>query len=187
MTAPTQGGFKMDPASITAIMSVLGPVLQAFTGQQGQMSSTYNKGQLSFLDDLMQKIKGGSNQGDITQNQNYQQGQDWLQSMFNDQDFFNQFEAPMQRQFQENTIPDLANRFASMGSGGSLGSTAFRNQLGREGSNLQTNIAAMRGGMQQQAIPQLMGYAQQPTQNWMQQAQTALSPTQNVYQPGLLG
>jgi len=123
----------------------------------------------------------------ITQYPQYQQGQDYLMSLFNDPEFFNQFEAPLQRQFQEQTVPDLANRFASMGSGGSLGSTGFRNQLAREGSNLGTNIAALRGGMQQQAIPQLLGYAQQPFNNLMSLYQQALQPTQNTYQPASAG
>lgn len=90
----------------------------------------------------------------------------------------------MMRNYQENIIPDLATRFASMGSGGSQGSTAFRNQLGREGSNLQTNLAALRGGMQQQAIPQLQNAAQMPINNIMQMYGLGLGhPTENVYQP----
>jgi hypothetical protein len=177
----------MDPATISAIMSILGPVMQAFSGSQGKQGSTYNKGQLSQLDQIMNDLKGMRGSQDITQNQNYQTGQDWLQSMFSDPEFFNKFEAPMQRQFQEQTVPELANRFAGMGSGGSTGSTAFRNQLAREGSNLHTNIAAMRGSMQQQAIPQMMNYAQQPFQNYMTLMNTAMTPTQNTYQQGSMG
>ena len=174
----------IDPATISAIMSVLGPIIQAATGNQGGPGSTYNPGQLSHLDQILQDLKGMKGSQDITQNQNYQTGQNWLQSMFNDPEFFKNFEAPLQRQFQEETVPGLANRFAGMGSGGALGSTAFRNQLAREGSNLSTNIAALRGGMQQQAIPQLLGYAQQPFSNYMSLTNTALQPTQNTYQQG---
>jgi hypothetical protein len=175
----------MDPATISAILSAIGPLLSAFTGNKGKMGSTFNKNQLGGIDDILQSIKGmkGGAQ-DITQNQNYTQGQDWLHSLFNDQDFFKNMEAPMQRNFEENTIPELANRFGAQGSGGSLGSTAFRNQLGREGSNLQTNMAAMRGGMQQQGVNQSMQYAQQPFSNLMNLYQQALTPTQNVYQQG---
>jgi len=92
-------------------------------------------------------------------------------------------QAPMQRDFQENTIPDLANRFASMGSGGALGSSGFRNQAVREAGNLHSNIAAMRGGMQQQGVNQGLQYAQQPFQNMMQMMGLGLTPTQNNYQP----
>lgn len=172
----------MDPASMLAVASALSSVIGGLTGSKGEKGSTYGKNQLGMIDQMLQHLSGIRGQSDITQNQNYQQGQDWLQGMFNDPQFFNQFEAPLQRQFQEETIPGLANRFASMGSGGALGSTAFRNQLGREGSNLSTNIAALRGGMQQQAIPQLMGYAQQPASNFMSMLQSVMQPTQNTYQ-----
>lgn len=165
--------------------------LESLFGSPAQQSSSYSKGQRSTIDDILQSIRGmkGGSQ-DITQNQGYGQGMDWLMSMFNDPSFFNKFEAPLQRQFQEQTVPELANRFGAMGSGGSLGSTGFRNQLAREGSNLSTNIAALRGGMQQQAIPQLLGYAQQPFSNLMSLYNQALQPTQNQYQPasgGLFG
>lgn len=170
-----------DPATMAMIMQFMGPALKSLTGQEGQWDSTYNDNQLGFLDQMINQLKGQNS--DITQNQNYGMGQDWLQSLFSDEGFFKNFEAPMQRQFQEETVPGLANRFAGMGSGGSLGSTAFRNQLGREGSNLHTNIAAMRGGMQQQGANQALQYAQQPTSNYLNMLQGALKPTKNVYQP----
>lgn len=153
-------------------------------GSNGEMKSTYNKGQQGGINDIMSMVKGMQGNADITQNPQYQQGNEWMMSMFNDPDFFKNVEAPAMRQFNEETIPGLANRFASMGSGGSTGSTAFRNQLGREGSNLQTNLAAMRTGMQQNAIPQMMQSANMPFNNMMQLYQTGLGhPTENVYQP----
>lgn len=175
------------------LASIIGPMIGGMKGMGGKdekFGSTYSPQAQGGLNDLLAKIKGMGGAPDVTQNPNYQQGQDWLQSMFNDPQFFDKFEAPMQRQFEENTVPDLANRFASMGSGGSLGSTGFRNQLGREGSNLQTNIAAMRGQMQQNAIPQLQQYAQQPFNNIMQMYGLGTQPTNNQYQsaqPGFMG
>lgn len=166
-------------------------ILEMLFGSPGKQGSTYNKNQLSYIDDMIQTItsmRGGAQ--DVQQNKNYQTGENWLQNLFSDPNFFQAFEEPIQRQFQEQTVPELANRFASMGSGGSLGSTAFRNQLSRENSNLHSNIAALRGGMQQQAIPQLQSYSQQPFSNFMQLQQQALQPTQNTYsQPtgGLFG
>lgn len=182
----------MDPGTMMAIASALSSVIGGLTGEKGGHGSTFNKGQLKGLDQVLSDVMGMRNQGqnDITQNQNYQNGSGWLNDLFNDQNFFDKFEAPMQRNFQENTIPDLANRFASMGSGGSLGSTAFRNQANREGERLQENMAAMRGGMQQQGVGQSLQYGQQPVNNWMQMLQTALQPTQNTYQgpsQGLFG
>lgn len=171
-----------DPMSM--IMMAIPAVMQMTQGgNKGEFKSTYSDKARSVLDEVLDSVRGMKGSQDITQNQGYKQGQNWLMSMFNDPEFFKNFEAPLQRQFQEETIPNLANRFASMGSGGAQGSTAFRNQLAREGSNLSTNIAALRGGMQQQAIPQLLQYAQQPFSNYMSLLQQALTPTQNVYQP----
>jgi hypothetical protein len=176
----------MNPMMMMAIPAILSAI-GGLTGSKAKQGSTYTKGQRGTIDDILQSIKGMKGNQDITQNQGFQGGQDWLNSLFNDQDFFNRFEAPAQRNFQENTVPDLANRFAAMGSGGSLGSTGFRNQLAREGSNLQTNLAAMRGGMQQQGVGQQLQYAQQPFQNLMQLLQQGLQPTQNQYHPASTG
>ena len=179
----------MDPAMMMAIWSALSGVIGEMTGEKGQHGSTFGKNQLSLIDQAVQGIKGGFGgpQQDITQSQPYQQGNDFFNSLFNDQDFFNKFEAPAMRQFNEEIAPGLANRYASMGSGGSTGSTGFRNQLAREGQNLSTNLAAQRGQMQQNAVPQMLGYAQQPVSNWMTQMQQALQPTQNTYQGPSMG
>lgn len=184
----------MNPMMMMALLSAVGGLSGAL-GNKGETKSTYGKGALGTLDQLQNQVKGMGQQGagDITQNQNYQQGQGWLNSLFNDPEFFNQFEAPLQRQFSEETIPDLANRFAGMGSGGSTGSTGFRNAANREATNLHEKIAALRGGMQQQGANQALQYAQQPTSNYLQMLQQAMTPTQNVYQPpsnplsGILG
>ena len=175
--------MAIDPATATILISLLGGALSGLGGKKGQTSSTFNKNQLGGIDEILNSIRGmrGGAQ-DITQNQGYQQGQGFLSSLFNDQDFFNRFEAPAFRQFNEEIAPGIANRFASMGSGGSLGSTGFRNQIAREGGNLATNLAAQRGNMQQQAVPQLLGYSQQPFSNLLSLYQHALQPTQNVYQ-----
>jgi len=176
----------MDPATISAIMAAIGPILSAFTGNQGKMGSTYNKGQKNLIDDIVNQVKGMGPQGNINQNPQFQQGQNWLMSLFNNPEFFNSFEAPLRRDFEENIGPGIANRYAGMGSG-STGSTGFRNQIAREGGNLETNIAALRGGMQSQAIPQLLGYAQTPFSNYQTLLQNALTPTQNVYQQSGIG
>lgn len=166
-------------------------VWQALFGSSGEKSSSYGKNQLSYIDQIINQIKSGLGgpQQDITQSQPYQQGNDFFNSMFNDPEFFNKFEAPALRQFEE-MGGELGNRFASMGSGGATGSTGFRNMLGREAQNLSTNLAAQRGQMQQNAVPQMLGYAQQPVSNYQTMMQQALQPTQNVYQPassGLVG
>ncbi len=176
----------MNPMWMALGLSIANQVMNQ--GNQGKQGSTYSENAQQSLEELLNDLRGMKGGAlNVQQNPNYMQGQEWLQSMFNDPDFFKSFEAPLQRQFEEQTVPDLANRFASMGSGGALGSTGFRNQLGREGSNLSTNIAALRGGMQQNAIPQLMQYAQQPTSNLLQAYGIGTTPTQNTYQPPSAG
>ena len=174
----------MNPALMMMLASLVSGGVGALKGNKAEKGSTYGKGALSLIDQIQQQIKGGvggPNQ-DITQSQPYQQGNDFFSSLFNDPEFFNKFEAPAFRQFNEDIAPGLANRYASMGSGGSTGSTGFRNQLAREGGNLATNLSAQRGQMQQNAVPQMLGYAQQPVSNWMTMLQNALTPTQNTYQ-----
>ncbi len=168
----------MDPQMM---MMILNAALAAANvgGKDEERGSSYTKGQQSLIDQATGKIKGQGGPPDITQNQNYQQGSDWLNSLFNDPEFFKNFEAPLMRQFNEDIIPGLANRFGGMGSHGNLGSSAFRNQLGREGSNLSTNIAALRGGMQQQGVNQSLQYGQQPVNNYMDYLRTILNPQPN--------
>lgn len=170
----------MDPATIAAIMQALGPILQGLMGDKGGAGSTFNKQQQNFMNEGLNSLSPG--QGDITQNPTFQGGNEWLQNLFSDPNFFKSFEAPLMRQFEEETIPGLANRFAGMGSGGSLGSTSFRNALGREASTLHEKIASLRGGLQQTGANQALQYAQQPASNYLQQLQQFLTPTQNTYQ-----
>lgn len=172
----------MDPATMALFATLIGGGLSGLGGSEGEFKSSFNENQLNSLDDILNSIRGMKGNQDITQNQGYQQGQNWLSNLFNDQSFFNAIEGPARRDFEENTIPSLANRFASQGSGGSLNSTGFRNQLAREGSNLHSNLAAMRTGLQQQGVNQQLGYAQQPFSNYQSLLGTALQPTQNVYQ-----
>ncbi len=58
-----------------------------------------------------------------------------------------------QRQFNQVTVPGLAERFAAMGSG-DKGSSAFTNALGSAGADLQSQLAALGSqyGLQQQGL-----------------------------------
>lgn len=99
---------------------------------------------------------------------------------------FEAFEAPFKRQFEEETIPMIAERFAGLGTGGgALGSSAFGQTLAREGSNLSQTLAQLRSGLQMQALPQALGYAQQPFSNLL--AGLGARGFENIYQPGDTG
>jgi hypothetical protein len=64
------------------------------------------------------------------------------------------FAAPMMRQFQEETIPGIAERFGGVGAQSSSG---FQQALGKAGAGLQENLAALRSQLQSQAAGQLQG------------------------------
>jgi len=84
-------------------------------------------------------------------------------------------------QFQTQTIPSIASRFASMGTGGSQSSSAFNQALGSAGADLESQLAALGSqfGLQQQQLDQNMLF------NLLQ---AGLKPqSENVYMPGQPG
>lgn len=96
-----------------------------------------------------------------------QSGLGLLQALLSgDESAFQAFEAPMKRQFEQETIPMIAERFAGMGTGGSQSSSAQNLALGQAGRELTENLAQLRGGLQQQALGQLgnmLGMGLSPT------------------------
>ena len=69
-----------------------------------------------------------------------------------------QFTDPMMQQFEQQTVPGLAERFAGGGAmGGGLSSSGFGQALSSAGSNLQSNLAQLKGQLGQQAAGNLMG------------------------------
>jgi len=108
-------------------------------------------------------------------------GLEWLQKMLSGEEgAFEDYEAPYQRQFEQETMPGIAERFAGMGTGGSQSSSAFNNSMAQAGGELSQNLAALRGGLQQNAMSLLQGMisqAQQPTfENVYQQPTTGIIP-----------
>lgn len=59
------------------------------------------------------------------------------------------FEAPLQRQFREQTIPDIAEQFAGLGSG-ALSSGGFANQTRRAATDLAERLGSIRANLRQQ-------------------------------------
>lgn len=94
-------------------------------------------------------------------------GLDYLNQLLSgDDSAFADFEAPFKRQFEQEVIPSIAERFAGLGSHGSQSSSAMQQTLGQSGRELSENLAAMRSNLKQNALGQLqglMGQAFQPT------------------------
>lgn len=123
----------------------------------------------------------------IDKNPLYSSGSSYLQGLLsNSPDAFSAFEAPYFQNFEQNIIPSIAERFAGMGTGaGASSSSALYNSLAQAGRSLQTDLAGLRSGLQMQALPQALGYAQQPYSNKL--AGIGARGFENVYQPGSTG
>lgn len=121
--------------------------------------STFNPQQAQLFQQLLASLGGA--QG-IGQNPLYQSGQNYLQDLLSGSpEAFEKFEAPYKRQFQEQTVPGLAERFSGIGAGAQR-SSAFQQALGQAGAGLSENLASLRGQLQMGALPQALGYAQAP-------------------------
>jgi len=57
---------------------------------------------------------------------------------------FGPIEQQARQGFKQNTIPSIAERFSSLGTGGSQRSSAFPQLLSKAGSNLETQLAALK-------------------------------------------
>lgn len=92
---------------------------------------------------------------------------------------FDAFQAPARRDFEQKTLPTIAERFTGTFGAGSQRSSAFGQALGTAGRELEENLASQRAGLQSDAFSQLM-----------QLLGPALAPRQYQYQqprqPGFL-
>lgn len=130
---PQAGGWKGAPAGLLSL-------------------NKFDQSQENTLDSLLKHLQSGIGnvnlpgqtlQGNMPQNQAQQ---------FN----FAPIGAEAQRNFAQQTIPGLAERFGGMGSGGSLNSSAFGQALGGAGADLQSQLAALQSqyGQNQQQLNQ---------------------------------
>ena len=78
-------------------------------------------------------------------------------------------EAPILRQFQENIIPGLAERFAGLGAGGQS-SSAFQQALGASTADLGERLGAISAQQQQGALSGLQGLLGFPTEGLVQKS-----------------
>lgn len=172
----------MAAAAIPAVVTALSAIL-ARMGQKKesfQQIPRYNQGQQNYQNNLLGNL---SNQNtDITQNPLYQSGSNALQRILGGDT--SQFEAPLMRQFNEEIIPNIASRFSSIGAG-SQGGSDFQHALGDASAGLTERLGALRGGLQLQAAPQALNFAQQPMNNLYSLLQYAMQPqSDTLHRPG---
>jgi len=136
---------------------------------------TRTPGQMQSLNQIL----GGGMRGDPL----YQQGSSYLNQLMNmSPEAFQQFSAPYMRQFQEQTLPGIAERYAGVGG---LSSSAMQQQMGGAGAGLEEQLAQLRSGLQQQGAGMALQYEQAP---WEMQLNAAnVSPYENIYMQGQPG
>lgn len=74
-----------------------------------------------------------------------------------DQGTFSQMEAPLMRQFEQEILPGIAQRYAGHGISGSSG---MQNSLSNAATNLGTNLQAQRSDLMRQSMHDVLGIGQ---------------------------
>ena len=150
-------GSQILPGWGTAIGAGIGGLAGLFGGGGDKMGKvdTMTKEQKALLSQMMQMLgpQGGLGQG-------MQSGIDYQRQLMNpNSEAVNQFAQPYINEFNQQTVPGLAERFAGMGGGmgGGMSSSGFGQSLGAAGGNLQAQLAQLKGGLGQQAAQNLMG------------------------------
>jgi hypothetical protein len=141
-------------------------------GKKGEMQQvpTMTGGQSDLLNQLLGGLTGGGFGGGTTG-----AGMEGLFKLLSGDT--EAFEAPLMRQFQESTIPGIAERFSGLGAG-AQGSSAFSQGLSSAGAGLSEQLGSMRGGLQQQGLSQLMN---------MMNMGLGTKSFENVYKPPTQG
>ena len=138
------------------ILSLLGGGIMAGGGFGGKPGEVQQATQMTPEQEAnfqqLQQMLGGSQE----------LGFDYInQILSGDPEALAKFEAPYKRQFNQETVPKIAEQFAGLGSGGSLSSSGLQQSLGQAGRELNENLAALRGNLQQGALGSLQGMQQQ--------------------------
>lgn len=135
-----------------AIPAVMG-MMNKGKGDKLKKIPTMTPGQEKLLQGLINQLgmQGGLGQG-------YGQSVNYLTDLMNpNSEAVRQFTEPYMQQFEQQTVPGLAERFAGAGAmGGGLSSSGFGQSLSAAGGQLQNQLAALKAGLGQQAAGQLM-------------------------------
>lgn len=142
---------------------VLGGGMGGFGGSQGgnqggdqfglSKMPTMTGDQQGILNNILQQLGQGGQLG-----QGYGQALGGLQDFMDpSSEAMQRFADPYMRQFNQQTVPGLAERFAGAGAtGGALSSSGFGQALGGAGAGLQEQLASMKTGLQRQSMGDIM-------------------------------
>lgn len=141
--------------------------------------STLNPQQKATLNSLLGSIS--PDQFNVGKAPLYQSGSNYLQNLLSGSpEAFENFERPYRQMFEQELIPSIAERFSGLGAG-SQRSSAFQQALAQAGTGLASQLAALRSGLQMQALPQALGYAQLPGQMGLNIASLGLGTPSFAY------
>lgn len=142
-------------AGVGGLAGAIGGFLSG-KGEKNTQLSTLNPQQQAYQNSLLQMLQGmGQGNGPYAQSQKY-----LSDILSGSPDAFNRFAAPHITQFEQQTLPRLAERFAGLGGGlgGGIGnSSGFGQAIGGAGAQFQSNLAGMYEQLRQQAAQQAMG------------------------------
>lgn len=147
-------------------------------GDKDKFVSTISPEQQSLLRNNLQQLQQQQAPGG-----NYSQSQNYLSSLLqNNPQAYEQFAAPYRTEFEQQTIPRLAERYAGLGGGlggGVAGSSGFGQAIGGAATQFQSNLAGLFANIRNQAAQQALG-------NYQNMSNLGLGNYQ-AYQPGNLG
>lgn len=124
-----------------------------------------------------QLLEGLGGQGGLQQS-----GLDFLSSLLSgDPEALSQFQAPALRQFQEEIIPGITERFAGLGA---LNSSGFQQTLAQAGQRLAENLSQQRGTL---GLQGLAGLQALQSQALAPQFQTGVSGRQPGFFEQIIG
>lgn len=141
--------------------------------------------QQGFLQNLLGGIK--PELFDIRNAPLYQSGQGYLNEILSGSpEAFSRFEAPIRKEFMEQTIPQIAERFTAQNA---RQSSAFNQTAARAAEDLSLRLAALREGLRFEAIPQALQYAGAPSELAQRLATLGLGTSAYQYgtKPGRAG
>lgn len=140
---------------------------------------TMNAGQSKLLDQLLSQL--GNAPPTLGQNKLYQQGSDVLSKMLSGE-ADTALEGPLMKQFQEEIIPMIQERFS-----GSSGSSGLNQSLSRAAHDLLQSFGSLRSQNRQSALSQILGYSQAPGNEYYNRASLALGERPFQYQEKPVG
>lgn len=158
-------------------------------GEKFRQLPLQNRLQQSLMDKAGKGLQAQGMPDMIGQTQNYNQGQNYLADLYSQSpDAFQRMSQPYMQQFQQQTVPDIAERFSSMGSG-SAGGSGLNQALAQGATNLNTNLGGMFENMRSQNLVQNMQYGQAPFDQFRSLLMSLLGMNtfENTYQPGNTG